>query len=76
VPIPGRRQLLRSKAVVVSVAEGAGTIILAGTVHKSERKRTADEVSKAGRPANDIESDPFEIGTQLCPVEGAVVATA
>jgi hypothetical protein len=28
----------------------------------------------AARPANDIEIDPLESGTQLCPVEGAVVA--
>jgi len=44
--IPSHRKPLRSKAVVVSVADTAGTMILAGTVEKGERKRTADEVSK------------------------------
>ena len=44
--ISSHRKPLRSKAVVVSVADTAGTMILAGTVEKGERKRTADEVSK------------------------------
>jgi hypothetical protein len=45
--IPSHRELLRSKAVVVSVAEKIGTMIPAGKVERGERKRTADDVSKA-----------------------------
>jgi hypothetical protein len=45
-PIPSHRKLLRSKAVVVSVAERRDEIP-AGTVERGERKRTAAEVSKA-----------------------------
>ena len=39
-PIPSHRELLRPKAVVVSVAEKAGTMIPAGKVERGERKRT------------------------------------
>jgi hypothetical protein len=45
--IPSHRELLRSKAVVVSVAENVGTMIPAGTVERGERKQTASEASKA-----------------------------
>jgi hypothetical protein len=44
--IPSHRELLRSKAVVVSVAETPGQIP-AGTVERGERKQTASEASKA-----------------------------
>ena len=44
--IPSHRELLRSKAVVVSVAENVGTMIPAGKVERGERKRTVGEVSK------------------------------
>jgi hypothetical protein len=44
--IPSHRKLLRSKAVVVSVAETPDKIP-AGMVERGERKRTAAEVSKA-----------------------------
>jgi hypothetical protein len=47
VPIPSHRKLLRSRAVVVSVAENAGTMIPAGMVEGGERKRTAAEASKS-----------------------------
>jgi hypothetical protein len=45
--IPSHRELLRSKAVVVSVAENVGTMIPAGKVERGERKQTASEASKA-----------------------------
>jgi hypothetical protein len=45
VPISSHRKLLRSKAVVVSVAETRDEIP-AGKVERGERKRTAAEVSK------------------------------
>jgi hypothetical protein len=45
--IPSHCELLRPKAVVVSVAENVGTMIPAGKVERGERKRTAGEVSKA-----------------------------
>jgi len=44
--IPNHRKLLRSKAVVVNVAEKVGTTIPAGMVERGERKRTAAEASK------------------------------
>jgi hypothetical protein len=44
--ISSHRKLLRSRAVVVSVAETPGEIP-AGTVERGERKRTAAELSKA-----------------------------
>jgi hypothetical protein len=44
--ISSHRKLLRSKAVVVSVAETRNEIP-AGKVERGERKRTAAEVSKA-----------------------------
>jgi hypothetical protein len=44
--ISSHRNLLRSKAVVVNVAE-SGDMIPSGTVERGERKRTAAEVSKA-----------------------------
>jgi len=46
-PIPSHRERLWPKAMVVSVAENVGTMILAGTVERGERKRTASEASKA-----------------------------
>jgi hypothetical protein len=46
VPISSHRKLLRSKAVVVSVAETRDEIP-AGAVERGECKRTAAEVSKA-----------------------------
>jgi len=45
--IPSYRKLLWSKAMVVSVAEKVGTMIPASMVERGERKRTADEASKA-----------------------------
>jgi hypothetical protein len=45
--IPSHRELLRSKAVVVSVAETSGQMIPAGKVERGERKQTASEASKA-----------------------------
>ena len=45
--ISSHRKLLSSKAMVVSVAGNVGTMIPAGKVERGERKRTADEVSKA-----------------------------
>jgi hypothetical protein len=45
--IPNHRKLLRSKAVVVRVAEKVATMIPAGMVERGERKRTVGEVSKA-----------------------------
>src|SRR5687767_13658259 len=44
--IPSHRELLRSKAVVVSVAETSG-MIPSGKVERGERKQTASEASKA-----------------------------
>jgi hypothetical protein len=44
--ISSRQKLLSSKAMVVNVAEKSG-LIPAGKVERGERKRTADEVSKA-----------------------------
>jgi hypothetical protein len=44
--ISSHRKLLRSKAVVVNVAETSGQDP-GGTVERGERKRTAAEVSKA-----------------------------
>jgi len=46
VQVSSHRELLSSRAMVVSVAETSG-LIPAGTVERGERKRTADEVSKA-----------------------------
>jgi hypothetical protein len=45
-PISSRCKLLRSKAVVVSVAVKLGPKVQDGKVERGERKRTADEVSK------------------------------
>jgi hypothetical protein len=45
--IPSHCKLLRSKAVVVSVAVKSGRNVQAGTVERGERKRTAAEASKA-----------------------------
>ncbi len=45
--IPSCRKPLWPEAMVVSVAEKAGTMIPAGTVERGERKRTTAEVSKA-----------------------------
>jgi len=45
--IPSHRELLRSNAVVVSVAEKSGQMNPAGMVERGERKRTAAEASKA-----------------------------
>ena len=42
------RELLRSRAVVVSVAEKL-RLSAAGVDHEGERKRTADDVSKDNR---------------------------
>ena len=42
-----RCKLLSSKAMVVSVAVNVETRISAGEVERGERKRTADDVSKA-----------------------------
>jgi|ERR1700732_4816105 hypothetical protein len=42
-----RCKLLSSKAIVVSVAVSVGGDIPAGEVERGERKRTADELSKA-----------------------------
>jgi hypothetical protein len=44
--ISSHRKLLSSKAMVVNVAEKSD-MIPAGEVERGERKRTADEVSKA-----------------------------
>ena len=44
--ISSHRKPPLSKAMVVSIAESAGTMIPAGTVERGERKQTADEVSK------------------------------
>ena len=44
--ISSHRKLLRSKAVVVNVAETPGHV-LAGMVERGERTRTAAEVTKA-----------------------------
>ena len=46
VQVSSHRELLSSRAMVVSVAETSG-LIPAGTVERGERKRTADEVSRA-----------------------------
>jgi hypothetical protein len=46
VQVSSHRKLLLSKAMVVSVAESRD-LIPAGKVERGERKRTADEVSKA-----------------------------
>ena len=46
-PISSHRKLLRSKAVVVSVAVKLGPKVQDGKVERGERKRTVDEVSKA-----------------------------
>ena len=46
-PIPSHRKLLRSKAVVVSVAVKLGPKVQDGKVERGERKRTAVEVSKS-----------------------------
>jgi len=45
--ISSHRKLLRSKAVVVSVAETSGHDPPAGMVERGKRKRTAAEVSKS-----------------------------
>jgi hypothetical protein len=45
--ISSHRKLLSTKAMVVNVAEKSGHMISAGKVERGERKRTADEVSKA-----------------------------
>jgi len=57
-PIPSHRKLLRSKAVVVSVAENVGTVIPAGKVKGGERKRTAAEASKADLAMSKPRGDP------------------
>jgi hypothetical protein len=44
--ISSHRKLLSSKATVVNVAEKSN-LISTGTVERGERKRTADDVSKA-----------------------------
>jgi hypothetical protein len=41
-----RPQLLRSRAVVVSVGEKVAPLSAAGVDHEGERKRTTDDVSK------------------------------
>jgi hypothetical protein len=46
-PISSRCKLLRSKAVVVSVAVKLGPKVQDGKVERGERKRTAAEVSKS-----------------------------
>jgi hypothetical protein len=46
VQVSSHRKLLSSRAMVVSVAE-TSDLIPAGKVERGERKRTADEVSKA-----------------------------
>src|SRR5215510_10150384 len=46
-PISSRCKLLRSKAVVVSVAVKLGPKVQDGKVERDERKRTVDEVSKS-----------------------------
>jgi hypothetical protein len=46
VQVSSHRELLSSRAMVVSVAESRD-LIPAGKVERGERKRTADEVSKA-----------------------------
>jgi hypothetical protein len=48
-PIPSHCKLLRSRAVVVSVAVKVRTAVRAGMVERGERKRTAAEASKAVR---------------------------
>ena len=45
--ISSHRKLLRSKAVVVSVAVKLGPKVQDGKVERGERKRTAVEVSKS-----------------------------
>jgi len=45
--ISSRCKLLRSKAVVVSVAVKLGPKVQDGKVERDERKRTVDEVSKS-----------------------------
>ena len=45
--ISSHRKLLRSKAVVVSVAVKLGPKVQDGKIERGERKRTAAEVSKA-----------------------------
>jgi len=46
-PISSRCKLLRSKAVVVSVAVKLGPKVQDGKIERGERKRTAAEVSKS-----------------------------
>jgi hypothetical protein len=46
VQVSSHRKLLSSRAMVVSVAE-TSDLIPAGKVERGERKRTADDVSKA-----------------------------
>jgi hypothetical protein len=48
-PIPSHCKLLRSKAVVVSVAAKVRTTSPAGKIEEGERKRTVAEASKAVR---------------------------
>jgi hypothetical protein len=57
-PIASRCKLLRSKAVVVSVAVKLGPKIQDGKVERGERKRTAAEASKAdfAGPCHDVDS--------------------
>jgi hypothetical protein len=45
--IPSHCKLLRSRAVVVSVAVKSGQESPGGKVERGERKQTVDEVSKA-----------------------------
>jgi hypothetical protein len=70
--IPSHRELLRSKAGVVSVAEKSGTMIPAGMVERGERKRTAAEASKAewamSKPGGD-HSSGISSGDALIPPE-------
>ena len=47
--VANHRELLRSRAVVVSVAGKVAPESAAGVDHEGERKRTADDVSKRNR---------------------------
>jgi hypothetical protein len=47
VPVSSHRKLLSFKSDGGERCGNAGTMILAGKVERGERKRTADEVSKA-----------------------------
>jgi hypothetical protein len=52
--IPSHRELLRWKAVVVSVAENVGTMIPAGKVERGERKRTVGEVFEIAETMSEL----------------------